>query len=86
MALQISEFGIEDLNGLSGVDQGVALCEAEQAQHLLRGGVHALALLGVQGKLFDGLAFHGQTQLSLDEGLHEQGQEVQGEQGQHARI
>jgi hypothetical protein len=53
------------------LEQMVALGQAEQAQHLLGGGVRALALLWVDGELVDAMAGHGLTQLALDEGLNQ---------------
>ena len=46
------------------LEQLVALGQAEQAQHLLGGGVRALALLWVDGKLADALAADGSASSS----------------------
>jgi len=47
------------------LEEMVALGQAEQAQHLLGGGVRALALLRVDGKLFDACACHEVQVISL---------------------
>jgi len=48
-ALQLGQLQVEDLDGAPVLEQMVALGQTEQAQHLLGGGVRALALLGVDG-------------------------------------
>ncbi len=42
--------------------------------------------LGVEGELIDVGRLHALAQLALDERLHQQGQEVQGEQGLDSRC
>ena len=49
LALQLGQLQVEELDGAAVLEQMVALGQAEQAQHLLGGGVRALALLGVDG-------------------------------------
>ena len=49
LALQLGQLQVEELDGAAVLEQVVALGQAEQAQHLLGGGVRALALLGVDG-------------------------------------
>ena len=66
LALQLGQLQLEDLDSVPVLEQMVALGQAEQAQHLLGGGMCALALLGVDRKLVDALAGHGLTQLALD--------------------
>ena len=43
-------------------------------------------LLRIQGKFLDALALHGKTQLALDECLHQQGEEIQGEERLNAAL
>ena len=46
----------------------------------------APTLLRIQGKFLDALALHGKTQLALDECLHQQGEEIQGEERLNAAL
>jgi len=59
---------------------GVTLDETEQVQHLLGGGAMGGGHFGVEREGLDAVALHGATQLALEEGLHEQGEEVDEEQ------
>ena len=58
----------------------MTLGETEEPQDLLGGRSLALTLLGVDRQLCDVLAFYRQAQLSFDEGLHQESQEIQGEE------
>jgi hypothetical protein len=66
--------------------QLVALGQGEQPQHLLGGGMRALALLGVDGQLLDALARQGAAQLAFDEGLNQQRDRIQREQRLDAAL
>jgi len=63
---------LEDLHGAAVLHQLVPLGQGEQPQHLLGGGMRALALLGVEGQLLNAFARHGAAQLALDERLDQQ--------------
>src|SRR5437867_13036721 len=64
----------------------MALGEAEQAQNLLCGGPPALTLLRVDRQFFNGISLHRQAQFALDQGLYQQGEEVESEQGFDAAL
>ena len=54
--------------------------KAEEPEHLFRRRTLAAPLLGVQGQPWNLLALHCEAQLPLDQHLHEEPEEVQGEQ------
>ena len=60
--------------------------EGEQAQDLFGSRPFAIPLLGIYGKLGDVLPLDGKSKLALDQGLHEQGEEVEGEKGLNAPL
>ena len=85
LTLQRSEFGIEDLDEVAVAGEGVALGVAEQGEDLFGGRPLAGAGFGVERDGIEAFAAHGAPQFALDQGLHEQHQEVDGEQGLDAR-
>jgi hypothetical protein len=71
---------MKDLHRLAVVDQDVTLGVAEEPQDLLRGGTFTATLLGVERKLGDPRPSHGRAQVAFDERLHEEREEVEGEE------
>jgi hypothetical protein len=79
LALQRRELEVEGLHDFVVLDEFVARGETEQTQDLLRGWVGTTALLGIEREVLNVVAFHGETQLTLDEGLNEEAEKVEGE-------
>jgi hypothetical protein len=72
------ELDVERLQGFIILDEFVARGETEQTQDLLGGWVGTMALLGIEREVLNVVAFHGETQLTLDQRLNEEGRESRG--------
>jgi hypothetical protein len=73
------ELDVEGLQGFAILDEFVVRGETEQTQDLLGGWVGTMALLGIEREVLNVVAFHGETQLTLDKRLNEEGEKVEGE-------
>src|SRR6516165_7418939 len=72
----VFEVGMKDFAVL---DEFVARGETEQTQDLLGSWVGTTALLGIEREVLNVVAFHGETQFTLDQGLNEEAEKVEGE-------
>ena len=79
LALQRCELEVERLQDFVVLDEFVARGETEQTQDLLSGWVGTIALLGIEREVLNVVAFHGETQLTLDQRLNEEAEKVEGE-------
>ena len=79
LALQMRELDVERLQDFAVLDEFVARGEIEQTQDLLSSWVGAVALLGIEREVLNVVAFHGETQLTLDQRLNEEAEKVEGE-------
>ncbi len=79
--LEGREFGLVGVQDGVLVGDEVPLGEAVEAQDLLGGGPAGGAFFGVEGQLVDAALAHGAPEFALDEGLYQQGEEVDEEQG-----
>src|SRR5215467_10492513 len=86
LTLQISELDVECLYDFVALGQLVPHRKAEQMQDLFSARVGTLTLLGVEWQLSDFLTLHGEAQLTLNEGLNQQCEEVQREQRLDPRL
>lgn len=78
--LQRGKVVLENLHGASGASQYVALGETEEAQQLLGCRALAEALLRIKWEFLQPLALHSPPQLTLNERLHEEREEVYAEE------
>ena len=79
LALQRRELEVEGLQDFAVLDEFVARGETEQTQDLLSGWVGTIALLGIEREVLNVVAFHGETQFTLDQRLNEEAEKVEGE-------
>ena len=77
LALQMRELEVEGLQDFAVLDEFVARGETEQTQDLLSSWV--VAPLGIEREVLNIVAFHGETQLTLDQRLNEEAEKVEGE-------
>ncbi len=81
LMLKVGEFGIEDLDGFATDAELVTFGVTEETQYLFSGWMGAQTLLRIKREFTDTVASHSQPEFALYQGLHEQGQKVQREQG-----
>jgi len=87
LALQVGELGAQHANVVAREDQDVpGGGVGEEAEDLLSGRSVAGALFGVERQVGDADPLHALSQLAFDQGLDEQGQEVDEEEGVDARF
>ena len=79
LALQMRELDVERLQYFAVLDEFVVRGETEQTQDLLSSWVGTVTLLGIEREVLNVVAFHGETQLTLDQRLNEEAEKVEGE-------
>ncbi|NUN49393.1 MAG: hypothetical protein HUU15_11255 [Candidatus Brocadiae bacterium] len=83
--LEVVEVGLEDLRKLGALVESVALERGEQIDDALGAGSTAEALLGVERKSVNACCRHAFAEFAFDEGVDEDGDEVQEQERLDAR-